>query len=296
MEHFTAAPSGGGLDRRQLLRLGAWGAPALVVASAVPAAAASNETSALIASSFANTIGSVGGWIFHEPLATPDTVTPTGTLTLVVNVPLGYTFTRSDSSTAWSGPASVTGGSTGTYVHVPAPGGYAAYGGANSIYGAYTGSGEFTGRGSVVITAAATTVRPAIVPAGSTTVEHVGATPVRTIPASKLTVLTYDLSNVNTGGAGLGPIAWAGGLIEYTGVFGDATSGKIVWSSVLHGPSSQVLASRSGTASINLYGGHALSAETFGTAPMEPGVYELELTAYGSDRSVSTSKTITLGG
>jgi len=175
MEHFATAPSSSGMDRRQLLRLGVWAAPALVVASAVPAAAASIETSALIASSFANTIGSVGGWIFHSPLTTPDVVTPTGTLTFVIDVPPGYTFIRSDSSTAWTGPASVAGGTTGTYVHVPPSGGYAAYEGTNSIYGAYTGMGEFAGLGSIVITAAATTVRPAVVPAGATTAEHEGA-------------------------------------------------------------------------------------------------------------------------
>lgn len=173
MDRLDAVPYDGGIDRRQLLRIGAWAAPALVVAAAVPAAAASGETSRLVASSFTNTMQDVGGYIFHEPLT--GTVNPTGTLTMVVSVPPGYTFTRTDADSRWQGPASVSGGRSGSFIHVPAAGQYLAYGGTTAIRGVYTGSGDFVGQGSIVFTAAAASVQSTTVLTGGSTAQHPSA-------------------------------------------------------------------------------------------------------------------------
>ena len=173
MERSVIAPLRSQLDRRELLRIGAWTAPALVVAAAVPAAAASLQTSRLVASSFTNTVQDVGGYIFHEPLSGP--VSPTGTLTMVVSVPPGYTFTRTDADSRWQGPASVSGGSSGSFIHVPAAGQYVAYGGTTAIRGVYTGSGDFVGQGSIVFTAAAASVQSTTVLTGGSTAQHPSA-------------------------------------------------------------------------------------------------------------------------
>lgn len=114
MTHTTSLPEETrGLDRRSVVKAAAWAAPVIAVAVAAPIASASTNivagffgpgSSANAANPNAVAVGANGTLLAidnGQPILPPDTVLPTGAITVTITVPYGYELDTSALPLGW---------------------------------------------------------------------------------------------------------------------------------------------------------------------------------------------------
>lgn len=265
-----------GVDRRQLLKVGAWAAPVLVLTTASPAMAASTETvpaaqltvEAKTLSAVAAGVGPIrwaGGSILWTKVGTGD---PT-----LAMVTYSVTLTGPGLSTElYSGVRNIASGTKIEFAAIDS-------GTAPMAPGNYY----------VTITAVSNGNASAM----SNTVTLV-STPVA-VPAAELTILGGTLSDLNTGGTP-GQLSWTGGKISWTPTptLGPPWVAAVTYTALLTGPGGISTTIASGSANINRGGFFTIPSANWGVKPLLGGVYKVTVTATSTASKGADSNALTV--
>lgn len=265
-----------GVDRRQLLKVGAWAAPVLVLTTASPAMAASTETvdaaqftvEAKALSAVAAGVGPIrwaGGSILWTKVGTGD---PT-----LAMVTYSVTLTGPGLSTQlYSGVRNIASGTKIDFAAID-------YGTAPMAPGDYR----------VTITALSNGSASAM-----SNIVTLVSTPVA-VPASELTILGGTLSDLNTGGTP-GQLSWTGGKISWapTPPLGPPWVAAVTYTALLTGPGGLSTTIASGSANIDRGGFFTIPSANWGIKPLLGGIYKVTVTATSNGPKGADSNALTV--
>ena len=267
---FAKDIAGKHVDRRTLIKAGAWAAPVVVLTTAAPAMAASTEAvpaaqltvtaAALTNSGIGGALGPLawaGGTISWSRLTPGQPTTASVSYTVAIVGPGG-------STTLVTSSTNIVNGGSFTVPAIP------VLGTAPMTPGLYTIT--VTAFGSDGTKSASSNVTLVAVPVP--------------VPAADLTVVSNGLT-----GAPFGPLTWAGATIGWpSNAAGEPSIAAVTYTAVLTGPGGLSIPLTSGSASITKNGTFTIpAAAAQGTAPMTPGLYTVTVTASSIGSKTGTS-------